>query len=457
MNDLATPRGHSAGARDFLAVLFRRRWVIGSIFAVTTLTVLAINLSQPLYYESTGRVIIKRGVRDSMLQPFTRMMSWEEELASEVETAKSGKVVNRAQDIVDATRKAAGRPTVRIDARRVDASVVGESNVVAMSYQDRDPEIAVEVTDAVLQAYMDYRRSEFTLQYPKEFFDTEITRVTTELNDWTRRREEYLSSTGTSDLKTEAVHNATFVTGMQGVLAEVERNIAESRASLESMKSYLASGDDVDKLPYLANVNSGNDNVITELKRKLVEARVRYRSMEQVYVPQSRELTQERERIENLETMLGAEIKSRVQVAETELRGLEARRAQTVASMSETRSRMASYPTREARLSEIETKIAGLQKNYEDLTEASARAKISKATSPDLTVDLLNPAGKAYPKNQRDYVRLALAPIFSLIVGLGLAFFLDGLDATLKSPREAEEALELPVLASLTEQKRRRA
>ena len=61
-----------------------------------------------------------------------------------------------------------------------------------MSYQDRDPEIAVEVTDAVLQAYMDYRRSEFTLQYPKEFFDTEITRVTTELNDWTRRRQRWL-------------------------------------------------------------------------------------------------------------------------------------------------------------------------------------------------------------------------------------------------------------------------
>ena len=54
-------------------------------------------------------------------------------------------------------------------------------------------------------------------------------------------------------------------------------------------------------------------------------------------------------------------------------------------------------------------------------------------------------------------MRLALAPIFSLIVGLGLAFFIDGLDATLKSPRETEEALELPVLASLTEHKERRA
>jgi capsular polysaccharide biosynthesis protein len=108
-------------------------------------------------------------------------------------------------------------------------------------------------------------------------------------------------------------------------------------------------------------------------------------------------------------------------------------------------------------MAEIDLRIAALTKNYEDLTRAAAQAKIAKATSPDWTVDLLTPAGRPYAKNQRDYVRLALAPIFSLIVGLGLAFFIDGLDATLKSPRETEEALELPVLASLTEHKERRA
>ncbi len=457
MNEHSTTRGQNAGARDFLAVIFRRRWIIASIFAVTTLTVLAINLSQPLFYESTGRVIIKRGVKDSMLAPYTRMMSWEEELASEVETVKSGKVVTKAQEIVNDVRAAAGKPGINIDPRRMDAKVVGESNVVAMSYQDRSPEIAVEVTDALLQAYMDYRRNEYTLQYPKEFFEGEIGRVTKELDALTRQRENYLSSTGTTNLANEALNNSNFITNQQNALAELERDIAQRRSEVQGMKDYLTSGEDIDKLPFLANVNSGNDNVITDLKRKLVEARVRYRAHEQVYVPQSRELTQEREQIANLEMLLASELKSRVAVAETELRSLEAQRTQTHVSMGETRSRMASYPTREARLSEIETKIQALQQNYSDLTEASARAKISKATSPDWTVDLLNPAGKAYPKNQRDYVRLALAPIFSLIVGLGLAFFLDGMDATLKNPREAEEALELPVLASLTEQKRRRA
>ena len=168
MNETTTMKRGSGGARDFLAVLFRRRWIIGSVFAVTTLTVVAINLSQPLFYESTGKVIVKRGVRDNMLQGYTRTLTWEEELASEVETVKSGAIVALAQA---STTTASARPTAsrrrRIDIRRVEAGVVGESNVIAMSYQDRDPEVAMQVTDAVIHAYMEYRKNEYTLKYPQ--------------------------------------------------------------------------------------------------------------------------------------------------------------------------------------------------------------------------------------------------------------------------------------------------
>ena len=69
MPNETTSRPGAGGARDFLAVLFRRRWIIGTVFAVTTLTVVAINLTRPLFWESTGKVILKRGEKDNLLQP----------------------------------------------------------------------------------------------------------------------------------------------------------------------------------------------------------------------------------------------------------------------------------------------------------------------------------------------------------------------------------------------------
>ena len=452
MHEPTTPRKAHGGARDFLAVLFRRRWIIGSVFAVTTLTVLAINLSQPLFYESTGKVILKRGMRDNLMQGGLRTMSWEEELASEVETVESGAVVAEAQKMLDTKREAEGRPTVKIALDRVEASVQGESNVIAMSYQDRDPDIALEVTDLLIQAYMAYRKNEYTLQYPREFFEGELAKVTAELRQWTATRQAYMASTGTVNLQVEGIADKEFVKLQELELASTEKELAQKRELVREMRAMQQAPGGVESA-----VSSMNDAVITELKQNLAEARVRYKEMETIYVPQSRELVQMKSKLEEMEAQLAAEVNSRIRQAEGDLRAFEARAASIRQSESMGRSRLATYPERTAKMTEIDLRIAALTKNYEDLTRAAAQAKIAKATSPDWTVDLLTPAGKPYAKNQRDYVRLMLAPIFSLIVGLGLAFFIDGLDATLKSPREAEEALELPVLASLTEHKERRA
>jgi succinoglycan biosynthesis transport protein ExoP len=457
MNDTMQIRRGPGSARDFLAVLFRRRWIIGTVFAVTTLTVVGINFSQPLFYESTGKVIVKRGVRDNIMQGYTRTMGWEEELASEVETVKSGAVLGMAQDYLDEQRAVRNRPTTRIAADRVEASVIGESNVIAMSYQDREPEVAQEVTEAVIHAYMEYRKNEYTLKFPKEFFDSELSRVSRELAEWTAKREAYMAATGTVNLHTEGVADKDFVRQQELDLVDIEKEMAQKRQALTDMKALLASAQSPADVPFQSSPSSGNDLIITEIKKDLTDARVRFREMENIYVPQSRELQNMRSKIVQLEGMLATEVNTRIRIAEADVRALEAKAASVRRAQSTGESRLATYPARTARMGEIEMRIAALTKNYNELTESAAQAKIAKATSPDWTVDLLTPAGRPYAKNQRDYVRLALAPIFSVIIGLGLAFFIDGLDASLKSPRETEEALELPVLASLTEHKERRA
>jgi uncharacterized protein involved in exopolysaccharide biosynthesis len=448
--------GGRGGARDFLAVLFRRRWIIVTVFVVTTLTVLAINFTQPLMFESTGKVIVKRGERDNLLSGGRNTLTWKEEIASEVEVVKSSTVIQRAQQIMDEGRAARGQKLLRIDGKNVDAIVVGESNVIAMSYQSRSPAAAQEVTDALIQGYMDYRKTAYVLQYPKEFFDSELARVTKELDDWTRRREEFMRSTQTVNLEVQGMQDADFVRQQNLELAKEDQDLAQKRAQLTSMKAMI-SADSENEMPFTTDATASADFVLNDTRRKLGEARTRLKEMETVYVPQSTELAQQRAEVENLQHELTAQISNRIALTQAEINNLQARRDQVERSLADGQSRLSSYPERTARMSEFNTHIEALQKNYDNLSQSAGQAKISKATAPDWTVALLTPASKAYAKNQRDYVRLALAPVFSLIIGLGLAFFVDGLDATLKNPHETEEALDLPVLATLTEQKRRRA
>ena len=51
--------------RDLVAVVFRQKWVILTIFGVTTLSVLLLNLRSPTTYESMGRLKVERGRKEA--------------------------------------------------------------------------------------------------------------------------------------------------------------------------------------------------------------------------------------------------------------------------------------------------------------------------------------------------------------------------------------------------------
>jgi capsular polysaccharide biosynthesis protein len=106
-------------------------------------------------------------------------------------------------------------------------------------------------------------------------------------------------------------------------------------------------------------------------------------------------------------------------------------------------------------MEEIDGELVALRRRLSEVTEARDQAAITANTMADVNVVVLAPAGAALPTNPLDVVRLLLAPAFSLLVGLAIAFFVDGLDLTVRTANQAEEYLDLPVLASMSERRRR--
>jgi capsular polysaccharide biosynthesis protein len=102
----------------------------------------------------------------------------------------------------------------------------------------------------------------------------------------------------------------------------------------------------------------------------------------------------------------------------------------------------------------MDNQIATWKQRHTDLARNSDQARVNENTVPLISVFMLNPASPARQQNTQDYVRLGLAPAFSLVVGIGLAFFIDGLDLTIRTSPQAEEEVRLPVLAAIRERKR---
>ena len=125
-------------------------WIILGLFLVTTATVLVVALTTPdgLHVRRAAcwsSAASSRACCDPSRQIYG---DWEQELGSEMQIIKSVPVSTRAQQ--SARRADAGRAAAARAWRpaTVDVEVMGKSNVIAIAYTTRDPQVAHRACDA---------------------------------------------------------------------------------------------------------------------------------------------------------------------------------------------------------------------------------------------------------------------------------------------------------------------
>ena len=416
---------------------------------MTLVTALIVAFGTPTEYISSGQVLVRRGEQQSMFSPYRQVANeWEIELGSEIQTVKSWPVQQRAQEFLDAERR--GRPAVKMEDVKVIVEVTGKSNVLAIACRDRDPRVAERACDALIRAYIDYRqRAE--LNYPGRFFDRELKQAATELERWTSRRREFASQTGIVDLQAQR----TNLIQLRGVLEE--RRTAATSLLAEATSSYRLMGQlkqnpGIDMPNLLQSISS--DGVIMLVKQRVIEQESRIARLRELYRDDSSELTNAEATLDTLRSLLQREVEARYAISRSNVAVQQAKLDVVNRDLATVDAKLASMGELEGQSAEIDNQSSTWRLRYSEFAKSSDQARVNQNTMQRISVFLLNPASPARPQNSLDYVRLALAPGFSLVVGIGVAFFVDGLDLTVRTSPQAEEEVRLPVLAAIRERRR---
>jgi len=437
-----------ATAREFFAVVFRRRWIILGLFAATLVTVLIVSLGAPRYFVSSGQVLVRRGEQQSVMNPVRQVANeWEIELGNEIQTAKSWPVLQRAQKFLDEERH--GQPAMVLDAHQVGVQVTGKSNVLIIDYSDRDPQVAERVCDALLRAYIDYRQSA-QLTYPRRFFDREIKQAAEELRRWTDLRREFANQTGMVDLPGQRQSLINVRGELEGNRTVAAGDLVEASSQYRFMGE-LKDNPDIDQ-PNLLQPNL-LDATIGLVKTQVIEQQSRIARLLELYRSDSPEVVNAQVTLDTLRGMLQREAQARYVIAHARMQVARAKLDAIDRDIGALDAKLAQMPDLEARVGEMDNQIATWKQRHFDLARNSDQARVNENTVPLISVFMLNPASPARQGNSQDYVRLGLAPAFSLVVGIGLAFFVDGLDLTIRTSPQAEEEVRLPVLAAIRERK----
>lgn len=449
----AATGARQATMREFVAVVFRRRWLIIGLFVVVTGTVLGLAFTTPVTYSSSGRVLVFRGERPSALSPSRQIFNeWEADLASEQATARSEPVIERTRELLIERAKQGHRPVPPFNPGTLDVEVMGKSNVLGLGYTDRDPTVAQEVCDAFITAYVQFRQGR-SMGRPDSYLTAELNNLNEQIEAKLAERERVAARSGVSNPLDQSREWASQIGALEQRRNEINADLAEAQSSLNAMRE-LQKHPDID-LPTLGMPYS-NESALVGIKQKILEQQAKIAQLRERYRDDAPEIQNAMETLETLQTLLRKEVDARLTMSQSRITTLQAKLAVHEQELTGLRAKLAEIPASQRSMDDLDAEIRTLRSRYDDYAKARDQMAITANTSQGLTVELLNPAGPAQARNTRDYVRLGLAPAFSLVVGIGLAFFIDGLDITVRTAAQAEEYLHIPVLASLSERRSKR-
>lgn len=440
--------------RDFLDVLFRRKWLIVSIVALATVLVVFLNERQPQLWESSSRVLMRRGEQGSVLNANVRYLGWEEEVASEIQVILSEDVFARARAAFADSVRINGLPADwKFNPGLVRAEVLGESNAFVIRYSDVNPDVVRLGCEVATRGYHDYYREKRNPPEMADFFASEIEDVRTELDQWRLRRQEFMNQ----EKFFGSEGSGRFLLNKIGTLEQRLSQLNGDMSSQQLRVSNLAglaekSGTELEKeLAFSMSQHVLQSGIVQNIKFALQNLNLKRDELIQMYTDRHPEVVAVDEQIARLHVDLKQQVDNAYRVEKIGLQETEARRASVLDELNETRRELDTVPEKERELAEMDAMIKKLEERHALMLTRQGESEIAQAGHADWEVVILSHASAPYSKKTRDYVRLAIGPLLALIVGFGIAFFMESMDHSIKNAAEAEEFLDAPVLVTVSD------
>jgi uncharacterized protein involved in exopolysaccharide biosynthesis len=440
--------------RDFLDVVFRRKWIIVSILLLTTALVLVIDARQPQSWASTSRVLIRRGEQPTLLSQQVRTLGWEEEVASLLQVILSDEVFARARVHFADSVRANNLPADWVfNPGSVRADVIGESNVFAITYADARRDVVRLGCETVTIAFRDFYNQRQAPPGLTDFFAGELADTRAELESWRQRRNDFMNREKFYGAEETSKFLLGKIGGLESRLTQLNGDISSQDlrvANLEALQR--KTGPELEReLSFSMSQHVLQSGIVQNIKFSLQKLNLEREELAQMYTDKHPEVVSVDAQIADLHDDLKRQVENAYRVEKVTLSEMLARRAALVTELSQARKELDAVPDRERQVTEMDATIKNLEERQKLLLSRQGESEIAEAGRPEGDVSVLSKASRPYSKKTRDYVRLALGPLLSLIVGLGIAFFLESMDHSVKSRGEAEEYLHVAVLGTISD------
>jgi len=320
------------------------------------------------------------------------------------------------------------------------ASELGKNtNIIKVSYSSTNRYQAQEVINALVQVYLDrtvaYKTEEATRTV--KFIEEQLQGLRNDLDTAELNLQGFKTSSGFVQLDAEVTALVTKISAVEAERAQVSLQKNQVEFALASLKDADKRGATYSPAVMLA------DPMVANMAEKLAELEIQRRGFSDDYSKNHPQMIAIQGQINEILRKLQA-------TYETGIKNFDKQAADIGSRISAYEAQVKKLPAAERELVRL-TRLAKVNADtYTFLLQKHEEARIAKASTIS-NIDIVDAAvvPKRPIKPMKSY-NLALGLLAGLLIGLGLAFFRDYLDDTIRDGEHARRILGLPLLGSIS-------
>jgi capsular exopolysaccharide synthesis family protein len=444
---------------DYWRIIRLRKTVILLVFLLVVITTTAVTFWLPKTYASWSRIKVEKDNVIGSIENKPSSSSYDPFwLQTEFEVIQSSSVLNEVIKRLGLSEKWAAREaipggltmqqTYKLLKGQIDVRQSRNTSLIEIWDYNQDKEEAAQIANAIAEAYRDYRkklrtnvREEAVASLKQQLTeqDEEIKAAQKIVNDLRAKYnipdiETSAQSTATLNIDTLRSLEQLRISATADYIKEASLLGSVSKYSREELRNSLAT-----VYPF--------DQLLTSLSEKLATGQQQLTALLKEYTPEHAEVKKAQAIVDLVQKQLDDKI-------DGILLGLKSRTESERKRMEEITSRVEAARTNENAFVAQQRPYFDAKRNLENLQRVKdaltlkIRAEAIETAQPTTTaVETTDPAVvNPRPVRPNIFLNIGLGIVVGLIVGVGLAFFIEYLDTSVKTIDDVERALQAPVI-----------
>ena len=451
---------------DYWRIIRIRKTVIISVFLLITITATVVTFILPPSYSSTARILVNPDSSDigSMNgTPIASQMPYDAYfIQTEFEIMQSEKVLGgviKSQDLNNTWGKKynGGTPlktedTMQLLKQRMSLSPVRNTKLIDITVYSEDNLDAQRVADGIAIAYQEYRLSLRNTNmvrgiavYEKEFQDLENRIQIVQTNvDLKRKELGIVDMGGPGSLGPTPTLNQKALDDYHAQMVEGQKDYMKLNVELTELQALQATNpvELRDVLPTLVA-----DSALGDLLSRLNQTKQSLATLKVDYSPDHPDVMRQQKLADELNIEIDTRVKGVMAGLASQVKSLKA----SLDTITATVEAAIQKDQKEAETGqpywEEKRKLENMIEFHKIFQAKIATVKLDLETPTTLMVAIIDQAklGKS-PVRPNKTLNIILGIVIGLMVGIGLAFFIEYLDTSVKTIDDVERALQSPVL-----------